>query len=199
MIKSCQPFDCGNEDLNNFFSKDSVNYSSQLLGKSYCFVLDANSSVIVCAFTIANDSIKSTNLPNARKKRVIKNIPRQKQMRSYPAVLIGRLAVNLNFRHVRKEEKRTGDQMMDFIKTWFVDGQNKTGCRYIVVDAYNETGPIHYYQKNGFMELFSTEEQEKEYSGLSLDAPLPTRLLYFDLIMLFIRNSTQPICHYENT
>lgn len=184
VINSCKPFDCDNSDLNDFFRNDAVNYYSELLGKNYCFTLDNNPEIIVCAFTIANDSIKTFLLPNARKKKVIKDIPRQKQMKSYPAVLIGRLGVNKNYRFVQGETDRTGKQLMDFIKSWFIDGANKTGCRFIVVDSYNEVGPCKYYSDNEFISLFSTEEQEKEYTGIVSDAKLETRLMYYDLIIL---------------
>ena len=184
IIESCHPFDCANQDLNDFFAYDALNYSSELLGKSYCFTLDESPEILVCAFTISNDSIKTINLPNARKKKVTKDIPRHKHMRSYPAVLIGRLGVHKDFRKIQDEDQRIGDQLMDFIKSWFVDGGNKTGCRFIVVDAYNTFQPTRYYESNGFTFLFSTEDQEKEYTGLPLDQNLQTRLLYFDLILL---------------
>ena len=184
VINSCQPFDCGNSDLNDFFCNDALNYYAELLGKTYCFTLDENPEIIICAFTISNDSIKTFNLPNARKKKVNKDIPRQKQMKSYPAVLIGRLGVHKNYRLVNDETDRTGKQLMNFIKSWFIDGANKTGCRFIVVDSYNEIKPLKYYSNNEFIPLFSNEEQEKEYTGIGSDAKLETRLLYFDLIIL---------------
>lgn len=184
ILTNCQPFDCGNEDLNEFFDKDVINYTSELLGKSYCFTLDDDESQIVAAFTISNDSIKTYTLPNARKKKINADIPRQKQMKSYPAVLIGRLGVNKDFRRISEEEKSVGDQLMDFIKSWFIDKSNKTGCRFIVVDSYNNIAPLKYYKRNGFIELFSTEEQEKKYTNLYEDRNLATRLLYFDLIVL---------------
>lgn len=154
------------------------------MGKTYCFTLDENPKIIICAFTISNDSIKTFNLPNARKKKVNKDIPRQKQMKSYTAVLIERLGVHKNYRLVNDETDRTGKQLMNFIKSWFIDGANKTGCRFIVVDSYNEINPLKYYSNNEFIPLFSNEEQEKEYTGIGSDAKLETRLLYFDLIML---------------
>ena len=153
LINSCQPFDCNNSDLNDFFRNDALNYYSELLGKTYCFTLDENLEIIVCAFTISNDSIKTFHLPNSRKKKVIKDIPRQKQMKSYPAVLIGRLGININYREIKGETDRTGKQLMDFIKSWFIDGANKTGCRFIVVDSYNEVGPLKYYSDNEFVQL----------------------------------------------
>lgn len=93
-VSFCNPFDCGHADLNDFFQNDSLNYLNELLGKTYCFTSNENPKVIVAAFTIANDSIKTTHLPQARKQAVQKLIPRQKTMRSYPAVLIGRLGVS---------------------------------------------------------------------------------------------------------
>jgi len=184
LIDVCKPFDCDHSDLNDFFSKDVVNYSNELLGKTYCFTLDSDPTIIVCAFTISNDSIKTTNLPNSRKKKVIKEIPHQKQMRSYPAVLIGRLGVHKAFRNIKGETDNTGKQLMDFIKSWFIDKGNKTGCRFIVVDSYNEPRALRYYEKNGFINLFSTEKQEKEYTGLHDEVKLNTRFLFFDLIVL---------------
>ncbi len=184
ILKNCEPFDCDHQDLNDFFKNDVLNYSSELLGKTYCFVLDEDPSIIICAFTISNDSIKTTNLPGSRKRKVTKEIPNEKRMRSYPAVLIGRLGVSKDYRLIEGEDERTGKQLMNFIKSWFIDGANKTGCRFIVVDSYNEKGPLRYYSKNDFIPLFSTEEQEKKFSGLSPENTLKTRLLYFDLIIL---------------
>lgn len=179
ILNNCLPFDCGNSDLNDFFINDSQNYSKELLGKSYCFLLDSNPKEVVCAFTISNDSIKVNFLPNSRKKKVSKNIPRQKQFRSYPAVLIGRLGVNEKYKG-----KGVGRDLLDFIKAWFIDSNNKTGCRFLAVDAYNQDGPISFYLKNDFEFLFSTEEQEKDYTGVESDNQLKTRLMFFDLIVL---------------
>lgn len=175
----CNPFDCDNKDLNDFFNNDAVNYSKQLLGKSHCFVLEENTSEVVCAFTVSNDSVNVGHIPNSRRKRLLRNIPRAKHMRRYPAVLIGRLGVSKNF-----QRKNIGTELMDFIKSWFVHVGNKTGCRYIVVDAYNEEKALQYYQKNGFNFIFSTEDQEITSTEADEDKALSTRLMYFDLIQL---------------
>lgn len=184
VLDNCKSFNCSNDDLNDFFANDVLNYTSELLGKSYCFTLDEDAQIIVAAFTVSNDSIKTFILPNARKKKVISGIPRPKQMKSYPAVMIGRLGVNKEFRNILTEEKSVGDQLMDFIKSWFVDAANKTGCRFVVVDSYNDVAALKYYKRNGFTEMFSSEEQEKEVTGLLETAELATRLLYFDLIVI---------------
>lgn len=179
VISKCQPFSCGNADLDEFFRHDAPLYSGQMLGKSYCFRLDEEPSVIVCAFTLSNDSIRVDMLPNSREKKVQKDIPHSKQMRRYPGVLIGRLGINVDF-----SGRGIGSELMDFIKSWFIDAGNKTGCRFLIVDAYNEEKPLGYYQKNGFTFLFSTESQEAEYTGFGKDTRLRTRLMFFDLISL---------------
>jgi hypothetical protein len=69
IIENCDPFDCGNNDLNDFFANDALNYTSELLGKSYCFTFDDDERQIVTAFTISNDSIKTYTLPNSRKRK----------------------------------------------------------------------------------------------------------------------------------
>jgi len=127
-----EEFDCGNEDLNEFFKEDAIKYSKDLLGKTYAFVLDKSKTTVVCMFTVSNDSLKADDLPNSRRKKVNKEIPRNKQRKRYPAVLIGRLGVASRF-----SGSGIGTQLMDFIKAWIIDPLNKTGCRFIVVDAYN--------------------------------------------------------------
>lgn len=174
-------FDCNNNDLNEFFKQDAIKYSIDLLGKTYAFVLDEDKKNIVCMFTVSNDSLKADDLPNSRRKKVNKEIPRNKQRKSYPAVLIGRLGVDSRF-----SCGGVGSQLMDFIKAWFIDPLNKTGCRFIVVDAYNNSRAIKYYQKNDFEFLFSSENQEKEYIGKESAEELKTRMMYFDLLSLSV-------------
>ena len=179
IVSACEPFSCGNKDLDEFFSSDYLDYARQLMGKTYVFLEVANPRQIVCAFTVSNASIFTNHLPNARRKRIGKNVPQQKRDMIYPAVLIGRLGVNSKFMR-----KHVGTELMDSIKTWFVEEDNKTGCRYLVVDAYNETIPCEYYLRNGFTFMFSTEDQEKQYRNISSGEALRTRLMFFDLMQI---------------
>jgi len=39
-------------------------------------MLDEKPKIMVCAFTISNDNIKTHDLPSPRKKKVIKEIPK---------------------------------------------------------------------------------------------------------------------------
>lgn len=179
VLNRCKFFSCGNDDLDSFFLNDAVKYSQQLMGKTYAFV-DADSlRDIVCAFTVSNASIFTNYLPNARKKQIGKNLPWEKRDLIYPAVLIGRLGVNNLFK-----KKRVGSELLDYIKHWFVDPDNKTGCRYLVVDAYNQPVPLAFYEANGFKYMFSSELQECEYRKIESVAKLHTRMMYFDLMLL---------------
>ncbi len=179
VVAACAPFSCGNKDLDEFFATDYFDYAKQLMGKTYAFLEVDNPREIVCAFTVANASIFTNHLPNARRKRIGKSVPQPKRDMIYPAVLIGRLGVNSGYMH-----RHIGTELMDSIKSWFIDDENKTGCRYLVVDAYNEATPLEYYRKNGFDFMFSTEEQEREYRSMSGDGPLHTRLMFFDLMQI---------------
>lgn len=181
ILATSRIFSCGHPDLDDFFFNEALDYYNQLIGKTYCFVLDDDPHVIVCAFTLSNDSIKTERLPNARVKRLRKNIPREKHMKSYPAVLIGRLGVNQEYKR-----RGIGVELMDFIKGWFIDPFNKTGCRYLVADSYNEKNALDYYQRNGFEFIFSSKEQEKANLGIAPEYELKTRFMYFDLIVLNI-------------
>lgn len=175
---NCLPFSCGVNDLDDFFLNDADLYADELLGKTYCWVTTETPHRIVALFTLANDSIKTKLISTNDKNRLQRNIVNPKRGRSYPAVLIGRLGVN---REYQDTPSHIGQQLMAFIKDWFRHEDNKTGCRFIVVDAYNEERVLRYYDKNGFVPLYKTEAIEKQYYDIPQNEPLKTRLLYFDL------------------
>ncbi len=58
ILSSCHPFTCGDADLDDFFQNDAMRYKKELLGKTYCFILDEDPKTIVCMFTLSNDSIR---------------------------------------------------------------------------------------------------------------------------------------------
>lgn len=93
--------------------------------------------------------------------------------------MIGRLGISVDF-----QSRHLGSDVLSFIKAWFVDPLNKTGCRFLLVDSYNKERNLAFYERNGFNYLFSTEEQEREFRGIKPERPLNSRLMYFDLIEL---------------
>ena len=74
VLEESDKFTCGNDDLDDFFQNDSIAYAENLFGKTYCFQMKGNVKELLCAFTVSNASIFTMLLPNARKKKVAKNV-----------------------------------------------------------------------------------------------------------------------------
>lgn len=184
VLQQCNGFTCKDADITEFFTHDYADYTYQLSGKSYCFV-KPDTSEIVCAFTVANSSVKVASLPSGLRNKLNRKIPNAKRSPQYPAVLVVQLAVSDLF-----SGHHIGDELLDFIKSWFIDPLNKTGCRYVIVDAVNHPKVFDYYQRNGFKFLFSSDEEEwvflhnKGQEPTAPVEPMRTRLMYFDLIYL---------------
>lgn len=181
LIENCSDFSCTHDkDIENFFKNDFENYNNQLLGKSYGFVKANTSLELVAAFTVSNSMLPVSSLPKNIKNKINRPIPNIKRNSQYPAVLVGQLAVFDSF-----ARKHIGDEILSFIKGWFIDPLNKTGCRYIIVDASNHQKVIDFYQRNGFKFIFENIADEIEYMKLDLEPEYKrTRLMYFDLIIL---------------
>lgn len=160
--KRVESFDCGDADLNDFILFESLFYGKAMLVVNY--VLEHKETKTIAAyFSLANDRVSlsdfqsKTEFNRFRKKRFVN----EKRLKSYPAVKICRLAVDLSARG-----QYIGRFLMNFIKSYFV-ANNKAGCRFLTVDAYR--GAMKFYEKNGFVTMNSDDENSS------------TRLLYFDL------------------
>lgn len=185
LLANCEPFSCGNDDLDDFFLNDSLTYQKQLLGKTYLFCLKSNPKIIVTALTLSNDSIRITQKLNELSKEQFLESTNltEKNLRRYPATLIGRLGTNKKF-----AGRGFGTGVMEFVKSWFRIN-NKTGCRFLIVDAYNNPETLHYYEKNGFRYLIDEERLEAKYMGIGMGhLPLNTRLMYFDLLTMSVED-----------
>lgn len=152
-------FDCGDVDLNEFFFKDSKEGTLKLISVTYAVEKEGD---LVGFFCVSNDAIRRTDTSNSKFKRIRGEI----KYSSMPAVKIGRLATALNY-----QGSGLGTEILDLIKMWFTEG-NKTGCRFIIVDAINKPQTLGFYKKNGF------EFLDKHSASITDD----TRLMYFDLL-----------------
>lgn len=179
VLDHCAPFSCGEEDLDDFFANNAVAYEKELMGKTYCWVLRKDVTKIVGMVTLANAGIHTTHMQSHPRRKLNSLIPHTKQGRTYPAILIGRLGVSIDF---QSSGYRVGAQIMDFIKEWFKSYDNKTGCRFILVDAVNNGHAIRYYERNGFRPLFPRIDDEKEFYHIPDSEELHTRMYYFDLL-----------------
>ena len=168
-------FDCGNVDLNDFFNHDALEYKHQMLSQT-CFFRHKISGAIVCAFSFSASSIKTADLPGSRRKKIKEFIPREKSLKSYPGILIGRLGVATAF-----NSQGAGSQLIGFIK-FFCLTNFPDFVRYLLVEAYNEPVVISFYEKNDFLTVFSSEEQEKKSYQQTLSESLRTRYMFFDMI-----------------
>ena len=180
-LEQCKPFSCDDDDLDEFFSKDCLINQRKLLGKTYLFCLKNQPDTIVTAFSLSNDSIRLTNrITDEDKEQFLDDTElRDKTLKRFPAVLIGRLGTSKDF-----AGRGYGSAIMDFIKVLFRTN-DRTGCRFLIVDAMNRPETLHFYEKNGFQYLINDERLEAKYMGIGVGhLPLNTRLMYFDLLRL---------------
>ena len=155
-------FDCGDDDLNGFILTDAPLYRKEKLAVTYTVFEKSNHNHIVAFFSLSNDRISISDFDSKTKyNRFSRRFNNHKRLKSYPAAKIGRLGVSESLKGMN-----IGSMLLKFIKLYFTT-DNKTGCRFITVDAY--AAAIPFYLRNGFVPL--NEE----------DADEPTRLLYFDL------------------
>ena len=188
ILTECHPFVCGDDDMDEFFQKDALDYTRYKMGKSYCFRMKDDIKTIVACFTVSNDSIRIYDLPSSRRNAMWNLTNREKMLTRYPGVLIGRLAVAEGFGC-----KGIGSDILCFIKKWFTEEDNKTACRFAIVDAKNEPEVLHFYEKNEFKPLFPREIDEDIYTKPPKDdaerterlqhpRKLRTRLMFCDLL-----------------
>ena len=147
------PFDCGDKDLNEFLLSDAILYSQQLLAVTYC--LDRKDETILY-FSLSNDKLAAIEVSKSFWRKIKNSFPHDKHRKDYPAVKIGRFAVNSKYQHTAEH---WGTEALNFIKQWMVT-DNKTGCRFITVDAYKQAVP--FYQRNNF--FFMGKDEEERYN-----------------------------------
>jgi hypothetical protein len=118
---------------------------------------------------------------NSRQKKIGSEVHHEKGLINYPAILLAQLGVDVKYKG-----NHLGDQIIEFVENWFTNDNNKSGCRHLIVDAYNEPHLIDYYQRNGLNLFFSTIDQEMKYRNWNRekDGELKTRLMYRDMILL---------------
>jgi GNAT superfamily N-acetyltransferase len=153
----CDSFDCGNRDLNDYFHNDAVLYKQLLLTESYYLHTIDRTDIAVALLDFCNDSI---NLEGLRGRIPV---PHGKPQKYWPAVKLTRLGVATEL-----QGQNIGTNILNMIKMIFIT-DNRTGCRFLTVDALNKKRVLNFYQTNGFLPY--TDD----------DIPKRTRLLFYDL------------------
>lgn len=160
-------FDCGNEDLNSFFKDDFWQHEEELITKSYVFSPEGatvKEAVPPAAFiSFCNDAILKARFTRGEWKKIVKEVPFRKRYSSLPAVKIARLGVL-----ARYKRRGVGSALFNMTKLLFLTN-NRTGCRFIAVDAYNTEEAVGMYRKNYFAFM---ADADKDHD---------TRIMYYDL------------------
>ena len=151
----CKTFDCGDDDLNEYFHMDVMWHREELLTQTYCLFKSTSPDLILALLDFCNDVIKV--------KYPFDNIDPRIHYPSLPAVKLTRFGVLKQL-----QGTNIGTHALNLVKQLFTT-DNRTGCRFITVDAYNNPRVINFYEKNGFSLLTETDKNKD------------TRSLFFDL------------------
>ncbi|MBR6056629.1 MAG: GNAT family N-acetyltransferase [Victivallales bacterium] len=152
-------FDCGDDDLNEYFQIDSANYRKELLTSSYCVRRkNTNTEQPIAFVDFCNDAIRKENLGGAKRK--IHHLKRG--FKTYPAIKITRIGVKKSLQGCG-----VGTLLLDAVKHFFIKGM-KSGCRFLTLDAYPER--VGFYKKNRFREMqLSTEADDRDTIPMFFD------------------------------
>jgi GNAT superfamily N-acetyltransferase len=145
---SCCSPDDRDHDLDDFIHNDAQSHLANHMAVTYGFFLEGITQPLGFA-TLQNDSIK-VQTPGY-------------QYKSSPAVKVGRLGINN-----RIQGHGFGGKLMLMIKEFMLTN-NRTGCRYITLDAYNNPRILKFYTQNGFKDFQELPPKRRQ------------KLMYFDL------------------
>ena len=166
-IDSVKNFDCGDKDLNDFILNHAAAFQKYKIAVNYACVDVDDASKVYAYCSLAYDKVAmsdfkdKTEFNRFRKKQ---GFPNEKRLKSYPAVKLCRLGVDVSCR-----KKQIGTTIIDYVKSMFAL-DNKAGCRFLTVDAYLDAVP--FYVKNEF-QFMNAEDNDPH-----------TRLMYYDLMDL---------------
>ncbi len=136
------PFLSSEEDQNNFFHNDALEYAKLNLGVTYLLFRQADNKLIAF-MTLGMGAIKLPDrfeweLHGKKLKFYPKQFPNQ-----FPALKIGQIAT------AKEEEGRgAGTLMLQFASKAAVDFKSQIGCAYLILDA--RSNKLDWYRKRGF-------------------------------------------------
>ena len=159
-----KPFDCEDDDLNDFLFNEATPYQKELLATT--FVME-NDKQTLGYYSLLNDSLQLREDMFASKSQFRKFLRElmpypKRHLKTIPALKIGRLAIDKSFKG-----KGLGSVIMANISSKCIKMNKEQACRLITVDAYKQAIP--FYQKMGFK--FLTEDDKND----------TTRLMFLDL------------------
>lgn len=143
-IELLQSFDCGEEDLNDYFRNDAIHHKNELITQTYYISSTEDSSFPIALIDFCNDSLKIKKIEEYQSLFSVKPYP------SFPAVKITRIGVAREL-----QSQNIGTYALNMVKQMFTTN-NRTGCRFLTVDAYNNSRTLNFYRNNGFQNIKQT-------------------------------------------
>jgi len=137
-------FDCSTDDLmglNDFIHSEAHQYQNEKLGVTYLFLHNGN---IVGYATLSMSQIEIKEAPHI--------LPIHVTVKHYPALQIGRLAIDNNYRN-----RNVGTNICLWCLNIAQKLSGKVGCRLVIVLTKGKT--VEFYKKIGF-ELFPKYERK---------------------------------------
>ena len=161
---SIKPFDCEDDDLNEFLFQEAIPYRKEKLATT--FVVENNERTLGY-YSLLNDSLQLREDMFTSKSQFRKFLREfmpypKRHLKTIPALKIGRLAIDKTFKG-----KGLGSVIMANIISKCIKMNQEQACRLITVDAYKQAVP--FYQKMGFKFLIEVDKDDA------------TRLMFLDL------------------
>ena len=150
-----KPFDCEDEDLNDFLFKEAILYQKQMLATT--FIVENNERTLGF-YSVLSDSlqIREELFPSkSQYKKFVQNlIPhRKRHLKNIPSLKIGRLGIDKTYKG-----KGLGSILLEGIINEAIELNKRQACRLITVDAYRQALP--FYERFGFQYITNKDEQE---------------------------------------
>lgn len=132
-------FSCGKEALDRYLKIQAGQDIRKML--SACFVIADDDNAVIGYYTLSSSSIQMDSLPSSMKKRI------PQSYKTIPAILLGRLAVDLRY----KGKHLGADLLLDAMKRSLAASLVVGSCA-VVVDPIDEEAKS-FYLKYGFAQL----------------------------------------------
>lgn len=128
-------FDCDKTSLNNYLLRNVTNDVNQ--GACTCFVILNDKSAVIGYYTLSSSSISKNEIPKELKGKI--------KYEDVPIILLGRLAIDKNYKGKGMGEKLLLDALIKCMTT----AKESIGARAVIVDPLDEEA-ISFYKKYGF-------------------------------------------------
>jgi predicted GNAT family N-acyltransferase len=131
--------------LDEFIHSEAIQYQKEQLGVTHLFLFNGQ---VVGFATLAMSELEIKEAPYL--------IPFKVKIKDYPALLIGRLAVDNNFRD-RHVGRIICLRCLEIAKELSIE----LGCKLVLV--YTEGKPVEFYRKCGFGVIPKYEKKDKKW------------------------------------